>query len=159
MCRRPCRLEQFIDRYGYGDAVKPYYAIDQADGPALGAIYRREFGETPFDLVVDDASHRTALACPPRRAASRARWSPAHAMARCRTSDPHRPWSPDTTRTPRIQNGPGQAKRLRLRARPDTTTQGCAKPVVAGELGNAGAGRTLGSAHPCTRSGMTSLPP
>jgi Methyltransferase domain len=50
-------LEQFIDRYGYGDAVKPYYAIDQADGPALEAIYRREFDETPLDLVLDDASH------------------------------------------------------------------------------------------------------
>ena len=38
-------------------ALRPYYGVDQADRPRLAAILDAEFGDTPLDLVVDDASH------------------------------------------------------------------------------------------------------
>jgi hypothetical protein len=37
--------------------VRPHYGVDQADRARLREIVRREIGDRPIDLVVDDASH------------------------------------------------------------------------------------------------------
>jgi predicted O-methyltransferase YrrM len=50
-------LSSYIAERGLGDVVRPHYGVDQADRERLRAIMRDEFGESPLDLVVDDASH------------------------------------------------------------------------------------------------------
>jgi predicted O-methyltransferase YrrM len=41
-------------------SVRPYFGVDQGDRERLAAIVAEEFGATPLDLVIDDASHRLA---------------------------------------------------------------------------------------------------
>jgi predicted O-methyltransferase YrrM len=50
-------LDEFRDRHGLADVVRPYYGVDQADRARLRAIVEAEFGDAPLDLVIDDASH------------------------------------------------------------------------------------------------------
>jgi hypothetical protein len=50
-------LDEFIARRGLRASVRPYYGVDQSDGPRLDEIVETEFGDEPLDLVVDDASH------------------------------------------------------------------------------------------------------
>lgn len=38
-------------------AVKPLYGVNQADRPSVMDILDMNFGDTPLDLVIDDASH------------------------------------------------------------------------------------------------------
>ena len=55
---QPCEpLEGFITAHDLEDVLKPYYGVDQADRPRVEAILDAEFGSSPLDLVVDDASH------------------------------------------------------------------------------------------------------
>jgi hypothetical protein len=51
-------LDNFIARESIGKVVHLHYGTDQADRRALSKILRKEFGERPLDLVVDDCSHR-----------------------------------------------------------------------------------------------------
>lgn len=51
-------LDEFIERRGLGDVVRPHYGVDQADTATLDRIVAAEFGDDRLDLVVDDASHR-----------------------------------------------------------------------------------------------------
>jgi predicted O-methyltransferase YrrM len=51
------KLEDFIDRTGRRETLRPYYGVDQADRERLREILDREFGEETLDLVIDDASH------------------------------------------------------------------------------------------------------
>ena len=50
-------LEQFIERAGVRDSVRPHYGVDQSDRGKLATILDQEFGDEPLDLVIDDASH------------------------------------------------------------------------------------------------------
>lgn len=49
-------LRRYLDEASSG-AVRAYFGVDQADGERLGRIIDDEFGTTPLDLVIDDASH------------------------------------------------------------------------------------------------------
>ena len=42
---------------GLERTVRPHWEVDQADGKRLLSIVRDALGETPLDLVIDDASH------------------------------------------------------------------------------------------------------
>lgn len=50
-------LEAFLARRSMSEIVRPYYGVDQADAERLITIVATEFGDTPLDLVIDDASH------------------------------------------------------------------------------------------------------
>jgi hypothetical protein len=47
----------FISRRGFADVVSAHFGVDQADAPRLLEIMNEAFGESPIDLVIDDASH------------------------------------------------------------------------------------------------------
>lgn len=53
-------LEQYLCHSAHGHSLSTFYGIDQADNTALTGIISAEFGNTPLDLVVDDASHFVA---------------------------------------------------------------------------------------------------
>jgi predicted O-methyltransferase YrrM len=50
-------LDRFIERHDLGTVVSAYYGVNQADSSRLSEIVAHEFGGTPLDLVIDDASH------------------------------------------------------------------------------------------------------
>lgn len=50
-------LTQYCNDPARIDRIRVFLGVDQADQPALGRIFRHEFGNQPLDLVVDDASH------------------------------------------------------------------------------------------------------
>ncbi len=50
-------LAGYIHARGRGDAVLPYYGVNQADPKAMGRILATEFPAQDIDLIVDDASH------------------------------------------------------------------------------------------------------
>lgn len=54
-------LRGFIDERNLGDRVRPYYGVDQADGPRIDEIVDEEYGDEPLDVVIDDASHVYSL--------------------------------------------------------------------------------------------------
>lgn len=51
-------LAGFIERNELQESVATCYGVDQADRDRVRAIARDEFGDSPLDLVIDDASHR-----------------------------------------------------------------------------------------------------
>ena len=54
---RVAALDELLVSKQLGQSVHPYYGVDQSDRERLTAIVDDEFGDTPLDLVVDDASH------------------------------------------------------------------------------------------------------
>ena len=50
-------LTEFADAHGLSDVVRPFYGVDQSDSARLTEIVEAELGDTPLDLVIDDASH------------------------------------------------------------------------------------------------------
>jgi len=50
-------LDTFLTAHRIGDRVHAYWGVDQADATRLGGIVDDEFGTTPLDVVIDDASH------------------------------------------------------------------------------------------------------
>jgi predicted O-methyltransferase YrrM len=50
-------LERYIGDRQLAEVVRPYYGVNQADRERLAEIVADEFGDSPIDLVVDDASH------------------------------------------------------------------------------------------------------
>ncbi len=47
----------YVNRKDAGARLKTYWRTDQSDRKRLAEIVAEEFGETPLDLVIDDASH------------------------------------------------------------------------------------------------------
>jgi hypothetical protein len=47
----------YLESSPNGKNVRPFFQVDQADTQKLDEIYAAELGETPLDLVIDDASH------------------------------------------------------------------------------------------------------
>lgn len=54
---RSVGLSKWIANRGLEDSVRPLWGVDQSDRPRLAEIVAQEFGGTPLDLVIDDASH------------------------------------------------------------------------------------------------------
>jgi SAM-dependent methyltransferase len=54
-------FDAFCARHPIGRKIKTHYGVSQADKERVEAIVRDEFGSTPIDLIVDDASHGYAL--------------------------------------------------------------------------------------------------
>lgn len=54
-------LDAFIEAQGLSGRVEAHYAVDQSDKAQLGGIVDAAFGDTPLDLVLDDASHHLDL--------------------------------------------------------------------------------------------------
>jgi predicted O-methyltransferase YrrM len=50
-------LDDYVEKHGLHDVLRPYYGVDQADRKRLASIVDEEFSGAPFDLVIDDASH------------------------------------------------------------------------------------------------------
>ena len=50
-------LDTYRATSAQGRTLTPLYGIDQADSATLAEILQTEFGDTPLDLVIDDASH------------------------------------------------------------------------------------------------------
>ncbi|HUY66432.1 MAG TPA: class I SAM-dependent methyltransferase [Acidimicrobiales bacterium] len=55
---RVAGLDDFISRHSLGDSVHLHYGTNQSDRRAIAKILRKEFGDQPLDLVIDDCSHR-----------------------------------------------------------------------------------------------------
>ena len=56
-CRNPA-ISTIIEARGLTKRVRPYFGFEQDDRRALEVIISAEFGDTPLDLVIDDASHQ-----------------------------------------------------------------------------------------------------
>jgi hypothetical protein len=50
-------MDEYIERYGLHNVLRPYYGVNQADTDRVRRLVEEEFGYEPLDLVVDDASH------------------------------------------------------------------------------------------------------
>jgi predicted O-methyltransferase YrrM len=50
-----------LERFKLRDRVKLYYEISQDDSTSINEIIKKEFGHTPLDFIVDDASHQYPL--------------------------------------------------------------------------------------------------
>jgi cephalosporin hydroxylase len=50
-------LDEIIARHRLRDKVKLHFGMSQDDREAVSALIDDEFGDTPIDLVIDDASH------------------------------------------------------------------------------------------------------
>jgi len=53
-------FENLIANHPCGKRIRTYYNTSQADRISVERIIRDEFGATPIDLIIDDASHRYA---------------------------------------------------------------------------------------------------
>lgn len=53
-------LEEFRRRHPAGARIRCHYGVSQTDRGRIERIAREEFGATPIDLIIDDASHRYA---------------------------------------------------------------------------------------------------
>jgi predicted O-methyltransferase YrrM len=53
-------LTNYLQRHSFGTRVRPYFQVAQDDSATLRRIVGEEFGTTPVDLVIDDASHHLA---------------------------------------------------------------------------------------------------
>jgi hypothetical protein len=51
-------LTQYVDQYGRNEALRIHYGVNQADTANLRRIIDAEFGDSPIDVVIDDASHQ-----------------------------------------------------------------------------------------------------
>jgi hypothetical protein len=51
------RLTEYIERQRLADGFRTHYGVDQGDRECVRKILAAEFGGSPLDLVVDDASH------------------------------------------------------------------------------------------------------
>jgi Methyltransferase domain len=50
-------FDAFCNRHAVGRKIRTYYGISQTDKSRIDQIVHSEFGTTPLDVVIDDASH------------------------------------------------------------------------------------------------------
>lgn len=50
-------FDEFCRTHPVGNRISTYYRTSQDDRPKVEDIVRREFGNAPIDLIIDDASH------------------------------------------------------------------------------------------------------
>ncbi len=51
------KLDTFIAQDNRSGSISVHYGVDQSDTKRLSSILSNELGDTPLDLVIDDASH------------------------------------------------------------------------------------------------------
>jgi hypothetical protein len=54
-------FDEFCARHPLGERIRTHYRVSQSDKARVDAIVRDEFGATPIDVIVDDASHSYPL--------------------------------------------------------------------------------------------------
>ncbi|MET0497169.1 MAG: class I SAM-dependent methyltransferase [Steroidobacteraceae bacterium] len=57
VCAPVAAFDELIARHALGERIRTHYGVSQADEMRVVDIVRNEFGDTPIDLVIDDASH------------------------------------------------------------------------------------------------------
>lgn len=57
ICKPVAAFDEFCRRHNIGRKIRTYYEISQTDRARIEQIVRTEFGATPLDVVIDDASH------------------------------------------------------------------------------------------------------
>lgn len=50
-------FEDFCRSHQVGRKIRSYYGVSQTDRSRIEEIVRKEFGDTPLDVIIDDASH------------------------------------------------------------------------------------------------------
>lgn len=58
LCAPVAAFDQFCSRHPVGKNIRSYYRVSQTDEQRVREIVRNEFGATPLDMVIDDASHQ-----------------------------------------------------------------------------------------------------
>ena len=51
-------FDEFVMNHERGNRIRTHYGVSQADRSGVERIIRDEFGTTPIDMIIDDASHR-----------------------------------------------------------------------------------------------------
>lgn len=57
VCAPVAEFDRFCSTHEVGRRIRTYYATSQTDRPRIEGIIRDEFGATPIDAIIDDASH------------------------------------------------------------------------------------------------------
>ena len=57
VCQPVAVFDAFVARRALGEKIRTHYGVSQADEVRVADIVRNEFGATPVDLIIDDASH------------------------------------------------------------------------------------------------------
>jgi SAM-dependent methyltransferase len=57
ICQPVEAFDEFCRTHPAGSSIRSYYGVSQTDAARIEQIVREEFGATPLDLIVDDASH------------------------------------------------------------------------------------------------------
>jgi hypothetical protein len=60
-CTPVAAFDEFCRTHEAGKNIRSYYGVSQSDHPRIEQIIRTEFGATPLDVVIDDASHLYGL--------------------------------------------------------------------------------------------------
>jgi hypothetical protein len=50
-------FDEFCRRHPVGQRIRSHYGVSQTDKARIDRIVRDEFGDTPLDVIIDDASH------------------------------------------------------------------------------------------------------
>ena len=58
--QRVAALDAYIETHSATEVLRPFYGINQADGPRLQRLIKERVASASLDLVVDDASHSYA---------------------------------------------------------------------------------------------------
>jgi len=61
ICDPVTGFDAFCARHPLGKRIRTHYRVSQADQARIDAIVAAEFGATPIDLIIDDASHSYPL--------------------------------------------------------------------------------------------------
>jgi hypothetical protein len=57
LCTPVNAFDEFGRRHPVGQRIRSYYGVSQTDKAQIDRIARDEFGDTPLDVIIDDASH------------------------------------------------------------------------------------------------------
>lgn len=58
ICQPVQGFEEFCQSHPVGRRIRSYYGVSQSDEPKVKEIVEAEFGATPIDAIIDDASHQ-----------------------------------------------------------------------------------------------------
>jgi SAM-dependent methyltransferase len=57
ICKPVAAFDEFCRTHEVGSRIRTHYGVSQTDRERIEAIVREEFGATPLDIIIDDASH------------------------------------------------------------------------------------------------------
>ena len=58
ICPPVVAFDRFCQSHAVGQRIRSYYETSQSDQASVSAIIQKEFGNTPLDAIIDDASHQ-----------------------------------------------------------------------------------------------------